>query len=79
MLADNDIPVAIKVRLRCDRLQVADQKTKSDHGVLNALHLVFEAQQANYFDFSWNLALSSITSATAAALGFDHRIGIIKE
>ncbi len=53
--------------------------SKSDHPVLNARHMVFEAQQAHYYGLSQNLSLASVTSTPAEVLGLDHRIGLIKE
>jgi hypothetical protein len=40
--------------------------------------LIFEAQQAHYYGLPWNLALASVTSTPATALGLGHRIGFIR-
>ncbi|GJJ68433.1 hypothetical protein EMPS_00779 [Entomortierella parvispora] len=61
ILADNGIPVAMK----------------SDHPVLNSQHLVYEAAQARHYGLSETLAIASVTSVPAKALGLDHRIGRI--
>ncbi|KAG0265074.1 hypothetical protein BG011_005477 [Mortierella polycephala] len=50
---------------------------KSDHPVLNSQHLVYEAAQAHHYGLSETLALASVTSVPAKALGLDHRIGKI--
>lgn len=63
VLADNEISVAMT----------------SDHPVLNPRYLAYEAQQAHYFGLPPHLALASITSVPAAAVGLDHRIGILTE
>ncbi|KAF9906005.1 hypothetical protein BX616_000828 [Lobosporangium transversale] len=60
-LADAGIPVAMK----------------SDHPVLNSQHLVYEAAQAHHYGLSELLAIASVTSVPAKALGLDHRIGKI--
>ncbi|KAF7348544.1 Carbohydrate esterase family 9 protein [Mycena venus] len=56
-----------------------DVVMKSDHPVLNARHLMYEAQQAHYFGLPANLALASVTNTPARVLGQDHRIGRIIE
>ncbi|KAG0211955.1 hypothetical protein BGX28_007036 [Mortierella sp. GBA30] len=61
ILADAGIPVAMK----------------SDHPVLNSQHLVYEAAQAHHYGLSETLAIASVTSVPAKALGLDHRIGKI--
>ncbi|KAF9083413.1 hypothetical protein BGX23_011504 [Mortierella sp. AD031] len=50
---------------------------KSDHPVLNSQHLVYEAAQARHYGLSELLAIASVTSVPAKALGLDHRIGKI--
>jgi len=50
---------------------------KSDHPVLNSQHLVYEAAQAHHYGLSETLAIASVTSVPAKALGLDHRIGRI--
>ncbi|VDB95544.1 unnamed protein product [Peniophora sp. CBMAI 1063] len=62
ILADAGIPVIMK----------------SDHGVVNSRYLMFEAQQAHYYGLPENLALASVTSEPAKAMGLDHRIGFVK-
>ncbi|KIM40067.1 hypothetical protein M413DRAFT_446222 [Hebeloma cylindrosporum] len=52
---------------------------KSDHPVLNSRHLLHEAQQAHFYGLPDNLALASVTSTPATVLGYDHRIGFIKQ
>ncbi|KAF9175819.1 hypothetical protein BGX21_007047 [Mortierella sp. AD011] len=50
---------------------------KSDHPVLNSQHLVYEAAQAHHYGLSETLAIASVTSVPAKALGLDHRVGTI--
>ncbi|KAF8942248.1 hypothetical protein BGZ52_012737, partial [Haplosporangium bisporale] len=50
---------------------------KSDHPVLNSQHLVYEAAMARHYGLSEKLALASVTTVPAKALGLDHRIGKI--
>ncbi|KAH8116645.1 composite domain of metallo-dependent hydrolase [Phellopilus nigrolimitatus] len=52
---------------------------KSDHPVLNSRYLLYEAQQAHYYGLPENVALASVTTTPAQAMGMDHRIGFIKE
>ncbi|KAF7352632.1 Carbohydrate esterase family 9 protein [Mycena venus] len=52
---------------------------KSAHPVVNSRYLLQEAQRANYYGLPPHLALASITSVPAAALGLDHRIGVLQE
>jgi imidazolonepropionase-like amidohydrolase len=52
---------------------------QSDHPVINSRYLLFEAQQAHYYGLPENLALGSVTTQPAQAIGLDHRIGYIKE
>ncbi|KAJ6539527.1 carbohydrate esterase family 9 protein [Mycena capillaripes] len=52
---------------------------KSAHPVVNSRYLLQEAQQAYYYGLPPHLALASITSVPAAALGLDHRIGSLHE
>lgn len=61
ILADAGIPVAIK----------------SDHPVTNAQHLAFEAAKAHHYGLDEKLAIASVTSVPANALGLNHRIGQI--
>ncbi|KAF7342244.1 Composite domain of metallo-dependent hydrolase [Mycena venus] len=59
ILSDNGLPVVMK----------------SDHPVLNSRHLIYEAQQAHYYGLNPALALASVTSTAANALGVGWRIG----
>ncbi|KAH8116655.1 composite domain of metallo-dependent hydrolase [Phellopilus nigrolimitatus] len=52
---------------------------KSDHPVLNSRYLLYEAQQAHYYGLPENVAMASVTTTPAQAMGMDHRIGFIKE
>ncbi|KAF8500595.1 carbohydrate esterase family 9 protein [Hysterangium stoloniferum] len=52
--------------------------TKSDHPVMNSRHLLFDAQQANYYGLNASLALASVTTTPADVLGLDHRIGYLR-
>jgi len=61
ILADAGIPVALK----------------SDHPILNSQYLAFEAAKAHHYGLEEMLAISSITSVPAEALGLGHRIGQI--
>ncbi|CAG8484063.1 3339_t:CDS:2 [Funneliformis caledonium] len=61
ILADAGIPVALK----------------SDHPVINAQHLAFEAAKAHHYGLDEKLSIASITSVPAKALGLNHRIGQI--
>ncbi|KAJ7682612.1 hypothetical protein DFH06DRAFT_1076348 [Mycena polygramma] len=63
VLADAGIPVIMK----------------SAHPVVNSRYLLHEAQQAHYYGLPPYLALESVTSAPAAAVGLDHRIGSLHE
>ncbi|KAJ7044508.1 carbohydrate esterase family 9 protein [Mycena alexandri] len=63
VLADAGIPVVMK----------------SAHPVINSRYLIQEAQQAHHYGLPPHLALASITSVPAAALGLDHRIGSLHE
>ncbi|KAJ6537943.1 hypothetical protein B0H19DRAFT_1181333 [Mycena capillaripes] len=63
ILADNGLPVIMK----------------SDHPVLNSRYLMYEAQQAHYHSFNPALAIASVTSTPAKALGVDWRVGTIAE
>ncbi|CAG8508309.1 5040_t:CDS:2, partial [Scutellospora calospora] len=63
ILADAQIPVAIK----------------TDHGIINAQTLMFEASKANYYGLDEHLSLAAVTSVPAKALGLDHRIGQISK
>ncbi|KAJ7028309.1 hypothetical protein C8F04DRAFT_1291263 [Mycena alexandri] len=63
ILADNGLPVIMK----------------SDHPVLNSRYLMYEAQQAHYYSFNTGLAIGSVTSTPANALGVGWRVGTIAE
>ncbi|KAJ7129499.1 carbohydrate esterase family 9 protein [Mycena epipterygia] len=52
---------------------------KSAHPVVNSRYLLHEAQQAHYYGLPPYLALASITSVPAAAVGLAHRIGSLHE
>ncbi|KDR75826.1 hypothetical protein GALMADRAFT_69126 [Galerina marginata CBS 339.88] len=52
---------------------------KSDHPVLNSRYLLYEAQQAHFYGFPENLAISSVTSNSAEAMGMGHRIGYVEK
>ncbi|KAJ6490404.1 hypothetical protein C8R47DRAFT_1124518 [Mycena vitilis] len=52
---------------------------KSAHPVINSRYLLHEAQQAHYYGLPPQLALASIMSVPAAAVGLDHRIGSLHE
>ncbi|KAJ7056657.1 carbohydrate esterase family 9 protein [Mycena amicta] len=56
-----------------------DVVMKSDHPVLNTRYLVYESQQAHFYGLPANLALASVTTTPAKAMGMDHRIGFIRE
>jgi hypothetical protein len=45
--------------------------------VLNSRHLVYEAQQAHYYGLNPALALASVTSTPATALGVGWRVGTL--
>lgn len=51
---------------------------KSDHPVLNAQHLVYEAAKATHYGLPAQEAFKSVTSVPAKALGLGHRIGSLK-
>ncbi|KAJ7225059.1 hypothetical protein B0H12DRAFT_1328757 [Mycena haematopus] len=63
ILADNRLPVIMK----------------SDHPVLNSRYLMYEAQQAHYYSLNPGLAIASVTSTPANALGIGWRVGTIAE
>ncbi|EGO21300.1 hypothetical protein SERLADRAFT_417630 [Serpula lacrymans var. lacrymans S7.9] len=63
VLAANDIPVVMK----------------SDHPVVNSRYLLHEATQAYYYGLEDVVALASVTSTPAKAMGLSHRIGYIRE
>ncbi|EMD40502.1 hypothetical protein CERSUDRAFT_121244 [Gelatoporia subvermispora B] len=52
---------------------------KTDHPALNARYLLYEAQVAHHFGLPPHLALASVTSVPAAAVGMQHRIGLLRE
>ncbi|PPQ65953.1 hypothetical protein CVT26_010715 [Gymnopilus dilepis] len=51
----------------------------SGHPETNARYLMHQAQQAYYFGLPADLALASVTSNPAIALGHSHRIGVLAE
>ncbi|KAJ7144300.1 hypothetical protein C8R44DRAFT_657766 [Mycena epipterygia] len=63
ILADSGLPVIMK----------------SDHPVLNARYLMYEAQQAHYHSLSPGLAIAAVTSTPARALGVGWRVGVLAE
>ncbi|KAJ6455316.1 hypothetical protein C8R47DRAFT_1328912 [Mycena vitilis] len=67
ILADNGLPVIMK--FLCLIL--------SDHPVLNSRHLMYEAQQAHYYGLNPALAITSVTSTPATALGVGWRVGML--
>ncbi|KAF9450406.1 carbohydrate esterase family 9 protein [Macrolepiota fuliginosa MF-IS2] len=53
---------------------------KSDHpAALDSRHLIYEAQQAFFYGLPHNLAIASVTSNAAEALGLGHRLGYVRE
>ncbi|KAI8851354.1 hypothetical protein BC829DRAFT_123954 [Chytridium lagenaria] len=50
---------------------------KSDHPVLNAQHLIFEAQKAAHYGLDPDAAFASVTSVPAERLGLGWRIGTL--
>lgn len=62
ILHDAGIPVALK----------------SDHPVLNAQHLAFEAAKSNHYGLPLQEAFKAVTSVPANALGLGHRVGSLK-
>ncbi|KZT52269.1 hypothetical protein CALCODRAFT_476127 [Calocera cornea HHB12733] len=62
ILADEGIPVVMK----------------SDHPVLNSRYLLYEAQQAYFYGLNASLAMAAVTSTSAGAAGFSHRLGHLK-
>ena len=53
---------------------------KSDSpAALHSRDLLFEAQQAYYYGLPENLALGSVTTTPAGAMGVGHRVGYVKE
>ncbi|OZJ06692.1 hypothetical protein BZG36_00425 [Bifiguratus adelaidae] len=63
ILHDAGIPVALK----------------TDHPVLNAQHLMFEAAKAAHYGLDPQDALASVTSIPAKAMGLGHRVGTLAE
>lgn len=53
--------------------------TQSDHPVVNSRYLLNEAALAHFYGLNPALALASVTSTPADALGLGHRVGIIRE
>jgi imidazolonepropionase-like amidohydrolase len=52
---------------------------KSDHPVLNAQNLIYEAAKAHHYGLSPELAIKAVTSVPAERMGQDHRIGYVKK
>ncbi|WRT68226.1 uncharacterized protein IL334_005202 [Kwoniella shivajii] len=52
---------------------------KSDHPVLDSRYLIAEASWANHFGLNTTIALNSVTTSPAKAMGLDHRIGYLRE
>ncbi|KAL5519409.1 hypothetical protein ACEPAH_1092 [Sanghuangporus vaninii] len=52
---------------------------KSDHAAIVSRYLLHEAQQAHYYGLPPSIALASVTSTAAGVIGYDHRIGYIRE
>ncbi|KAL6063889.1 Composite domain of metallo-dependent hydrolase [Balamuthia mandrillaris] len=52
---------------------------KTDHPVINAQDLMYEAAKAHHYGLPEQAALASVTSVPARAIGLDHRIGLIRE
>ena len=52
---------------------------QSDHPVVNSRYLLNEAAMAHFYGLNSGLALASVTSTPAAALGLGHRVGTIRE
>ncbi|KAL5494800.1 hypothetical protein ACEPAI_262 [Sanghuangporus weigelae] len=50
----------------------------SDAAIISR-YLLHEAQQAHYHGLPPNIALASVTSTAAGVIGYDHRIGYIRE
>ncbi|KAJ2957267.1 hypothetical protein NQZ79_g6970 [Umbelopsis isabellina] len=51
---------------------------KSDHPVLNAQHLIYEAAKSTHYGFPSQEAFKAVTSVPATALGLGHRVGSLK-
>ncbi len=79
ILADNGIRVVMKVCISYQRPIHTSHSRQSDHPVLDSRFLLAEAQQSHYYGLPHNLALASITTTPAGALGLDHRVGYVKE
>ena len=45
---------------------------------MNAQHLLYEAQIGHHYGLDEDLAIASLTSVPAKALGLDHRIGYLR-
>jgi hypothetical protein len=52
---------------------------QSDHPVVNSRYLLNEAAMAHFYGLDPALALASVTSTPADALGLGHRVGTIRE
>ncbi len=59
--------------------QGIDVIMKSDHPALDSRYLVFEAAQAHHYGLNWTLAMESVTTKSAKAMGMDHRLGYLRE
>lgn len=51
---------------------------QSDHPVVNSRYLLNEAAMAHHYGLDAALALASVTSAPADAMGMGHRIGRVR-
>ena len=51
---------------------------KSDHPVLNAQNLIFEAAKGHHYGLSFEKSIQSVTSVPAERIGQSHRIGHVK-
>ncbi|EPQ56066.1 hypothetical protein GLOTRDRAFT_15437, partial [Gloeophyllum trabeum ATCC 11539] len=56
-----------------------DVVMKSDNPGIVSRFLLHEAQQAHYWGLPADVALKSVTSTPARAMGLDHRLGFIKQ
>ncbi|KAL5495679.1 hypothetical protein ACEPAI_1142 [Sanghuangporus weigelae] len=74
ILADNGIPVVMKVRSSTDNYFFKVNSSKERPYV----EYHEQTQQAHYYGLSDNLALASVTSTPARIMGMDHRIGYVR-
>ncbi|KAJ4473612.1 carbohydrate esterase family 9 protein [Lentinula aciculospora] len=72
ILTENGLIVVMKA---WDILHVV----QSDHAAINSRYLLHEAQQAYYHGLPENVAIASVTSNPAEAMGMGHRIGYMKK